>query len=402
MNTKKDDLKAKVDEIKHRVAFLLEELEYPPESAQPGLEEWQKKTLIHIEELKKEEDKLWKELHELGVYAPDDTLPLEYLLEKIADDDEFLSKLLTASYHKEEFGEDADKLLERLKKIAEKEEKEFFRLLQNGQLQSKLEAIDGEKIAQMLMGTTKKPHAIGFLFETLAENSSEPVRLKAGQILFPENWKPPAGVDLPQVDVLIEPLKEGLVSPAQPVRKSCMWVIFRLAGDKAFELFAYPLLNINPEIRFDMAVTLGFIRNRKAGPSLIKALQNEQVAKVKSAVLWALGYIKDPRALEALTECLDDENPEAGGYAAWALGEMGGAEAKKALAAAMNDEKKEKEVRDWAARALLKFGLGRQALDEEDAEREASLSDEQATTTCKCGHKNPAENKWCDQCGREL
>lgn len=45
----------------------------------------------------------------------------------------------------------------------------------------------------------------------------------------------------------------------------------------------------------------------------------------------ALGNLRDPRALPALTEALQDEDPIVRGHAAWALGRIGGPEAERAL-----------------------------------------------------------------------
>ncbi len=45
----------------------------------------------------------------------------------------------------------------------------------------------------------------------------------------------------------------------------------------------------------------------------------------------ALGNLRDPRAIPALREALDDEDPIVRGHAAWALGRIGGESAAAAL-----------------------------------------------------------------------
>ncbi len=157
------------------------------------------------------------------------------------------------------------------------------------------------------------------------------------------------------IQALKEKLKPGLVSNNDSIRTSSLWCLFKLWGAEAFDICSYALSDYKFEVRFETARLFGFIRDKRSVPFLIEALKKEKLAKMRSVILWSLGYIKDPRALKVLLIHLHDEDKEAGGYAAWALGEIGGPEAQEALMNAMADTNKNVEVRLWALKALSRI-----------------------------------------------
>jgi len=386
----REELLSEADQVRHLYTRLLEDLDYPPSDlTEEKRESWRKAQLKKIEELKAKEQRIWEALEGFKSSRPKEASPGQeekvYLKESL-EDYEFLKELKLSQAHLRAGA--AKDILSRLKEIAEKEEKTFSLFLEQELTQDRLNDIKLDAISELVMGTFKNPSAISIFFEMLSRYPEEPLRLKAGKFLFTEVEESLLRYEPQDIDILTERLKRGLVSDSDDTRKACMWAIFKLRGGEAFNICSDTLSHHNPEVRFEVARLFGFLRDRRATPSLVEALKLEEVAKIRSAILWSLGYIKDPIALQALIECLDDENPEAGGYAAWALGEIGGNVAKMVLEEAMNDEKKEKEVREWAARAHLKIEQGQQALER--------------TTTCKCGHKNPVGERWCKNCGREL
>ncbi len=318
---------------------------------------------------------------------------------KKPEDDGFVKKLKESQAHLRPGT--AQDVLPRLRGIAQKEEKAFFHFLEKELRSGRINEIKPDDIGERVMGIHTKPTAISLLFEMLGSHPEEPPRLAAGRLLFSETGKSFSKHESKDIDLMSEWLKPGLVSDSYAARNACMWAIFKLKGAEAFDICSRIFSHHNPEVRFETARLFGFLRDKRATISLIKALRVERIPKIRSAILWALGYIKDPGSLQVLIDCLDDKDPEAAGYAAWALGEIGGPEARKALAAATSDVSKDREVRDWAAKALLKAGLGKQTKPQEDI-KQKKISMEEQTITCKCGHKNPVGERWCKNCGREL
>jgi len=318
--------------------------------------------------------------------------------EEIPEDKEFLKELkLTRAHLRKDSIED---ILFQLKKIANEEEMTFFLFLEKKITEGRLNEIKPNYISELIMGTNTKPTAVSFLFEILSRNPEDFNRLKAGVILFSEAKKSLFKFKSKDLDILSECLKTGLVSDSYTIRNACMWAIFKIKGADAFNIYFHVFSHQNPEVRFEIARLFGFLRDKRAVPILIKALRIEPFPNIRSTILWALGYIKDPRALQVLIEHLNDEDPEVGGYAAWALGEIEGLRAWLALANAVTDLTKDKEVKDWAKRALYKIKFGKLIKTKEVKQKKISM--EKQTITCKCGHKNSQDKRWCEKCGREL
>jgi len=69
---------------------------------------------------------------------------------------------------------------------------------------------------------------------------------------------------------------------------------------------------------------LGEIESPRAIMPLADVLLNDPVAEVRAKAAWALGEIEDPRATEALSKAMKDDNDEVRRMAIWALGQIGG------------------------------------------------------------------------------
>lgn len=270
------------------------------------------------------------------------------------DDREYLQRLERTRGHLSVSGEAAKELLARLGGIIKKEEKAFFNLLKSEVTSRGLEGVGLAGMVGAAMGTDREPSALSVLYEMLEGYPDEPVRLKAGRLLFSAAGESPVGLEQAIVDGVVEKLSQQLLVEDERTRVTCTWAIFKLKGDDAFDLCSLALMHQDPDVRRETARFFGFLRNGRAVPHLVEALDRERYAKVRSTILWALGYIGDPIACEVLTRALrEDDDEEARGYAAWALGETGVAEAEDALQAAAKD--RSGEVRAWAARALLKL-----------------------------------------------
>jgi hypothetical protein len=73
--------------------------------------------------------------------------------------------------------------------------------------------------------------------------------------------------------------------------------------------------------RLNAVLELGQTRNRRAVGSLIAALQRNP--DIRSEIAVALGNIRDPRAADALLALLLDKQAPTRSSAVWALGEIG-------------------------------------------------------------------------------
>lgn len=93
-------------------------------------------------------------------------------------------------------------------------------------------------------------------------------------------------------------------------------------------------------------------RNRRAVGSLVAGLQRNP--DIRSEIAVALGNIRDPQAADALLALLLDKHAPTRSSAVWALGEIGDRRAAEPLAAVLNNDSAS-DVRDAAALALVRL-----------------------------------------------
>jgi HEAT repeat protein len=105
--------------------------------------------------------------------------------------------------------------------------------------------------------------------------------------------------------------------------------------------------------RYDAAVALGKIGDRRAVEPLIKALGDINT-NVRQAAAWALFKLEDSRAVEPLIKALGDINTNVREAAAWALFKLEDSRAVEPLIKALGD--RDSNVREAAALALGKIG----------------------------------------------
>ncbi len=91
----------------------------------------------------------------------------------------------------------------------------------------------------------------------------------------------------------------------------------------AVEPLAALLREESRRIRTDAAVALGRLSDRRATPVLIEILADPKEQDDRLPAVEALGIIGDPRAVESLTRCGQEDNPRIRAAAAKALGRMG-------------------------------------------------------------------------------
>jgi HEAT repeat protein len=77
------------------------------------------------------------------------------------------------------------------------------------------------------------------------------------------------------------------------------------------------------DARFEIVRVIGFLGDRGAVPILVEVLRRESSSKIRSDILWVLGTLADPAAVQPCLDALEDADAETRGYAAWALGAIG-------------------------------------------------------------------------------
>lgn len=209
--------------------------------------------------------------------------------------------------------------------------------------------LDLDEFAARVFGTDAERSAIGQLHDVLGGPFDEPTRLAAGRVIYS-----PSKLDLSLLGggrpALGGAVARGLRSGNLRVRAACLWAVFKLGGEDRHEVIAAVLPESDADVRFEIVRILGFMGDRQATIILVQALRREPAAKVRGGILWSLGTLADPSALQACIDALLDADAEVRGYAAWALGVMHDPAALPALRRALNDP--DREVRTWVEGAI--------------------------------------------------
>ena len=213
--------------------------------------------------------------------------------------------------------------------------------------------LDLHSFAAQVLGDSAEPSALGQLRDLLGGPDDEPLRVAAGRVLYSRSTLD-ASLLAAGRPALRGALARGLPSEDLRVHAACLWAFFKLGGENIHEVIGGLLPASDQEARFEIVRVLGFMGDRRATPVLVESLARESSAKLRSAVLWALGTLADPAALRPCIHALEDGDPQTRGYAAWALGKIGDPSAVIALWAVLNDP--DLDVRGWVEGALR--GLG--------------------------------------------
>ena len=151
----------------------------------------------------------------------------------------------------------------------------------------------------------------------------------------------------------VEDLIRKLETGDLNARVEAAWALGELKNPKAVKPLIEALKDGNWRVRWRAAWALGEIKDPRAVPPLIDALRDED-SRVRESAARALGEIGDRRAVEPLIWLLRDEDSNIREEAAKALGSIGDRRAVEPLIDALRDE--DSRVRESAARALGEIG----------------------------------------------
>lgn len=209
--------------------------------------------------------------------------------------------------------------------------------------------LDLDEFAAQVLGSEGEPSALGHLRDVLGGPDDEPTRLAAGRRIY-SRCMLDESLLMAARPALSGALARGLRSGDLRARAACLWAVVKLGGDDTHAVIAGVLPETDEDARFEIVRILGFISDHRATPVLVEALAREPSAKIRSAILWALGTLADPAALQPSIDALQDGDPETRGYAAWALGKMHDPAALLALREALSDPNP--DVRMWVEEAV--------------------------------------------------
>jgi vesicle coat complex subunit len=156
------------------------------------------------------------------------------------------------------------------------------------------------------------------------------------------------------------PLISALKDEDGDVRRAAAGALGELKDPRAVEPLISALKDENVSVREAAAASLEEINPKwreteeakRKVPEFISALKDEN-SVVRMVAVWALGELKDPRAVEPLISALKDENRDVRRVAAGALGELKDPRAVEPLISALKDENG--SVRRAAAASLLEI-----------------------------------------------
>jgi HEAT repeat protein len=139
-----------------------------------------------------------------------------------------------------------------------------------------------------------------------------------------------------------------------PSREASMALV-RLGPSAVEPLIAAMCARGNPA-KEELAVVLGLTGDRRAVPALIDALEGHEAGAFRDRAAWALGLIRDPRAVEPLLRHIGDDNPNVAKWSIEALGLTGDRRAVEALITIAKNRGASADLRTSAASSLGAIG----------------------------------------------
>ncbi|MFH0878771.1 MAG: HEAT repeat domain-containing protein [Lentisphaerota bacterium] len=155
--------------------------------------------------------------------------------------------------------------------------------------------------------------------------------------------------------VAVEPLVSAMESLDSRIREKATFILKRIQEPLAIESLLAGLGDESAESRVHASWELRNVLRVKKDPGVIDPLiasLNDENTDVRSNAAEALGELKDPRAVEPLTQLLRD--PSLSRAAAWALGEIKDSRAVPSLIQSLGSENQ--GIRENAASALSHIG----------------------------------------------
>jgi HEAT repeat protein len=141
------------------------------------------------------------------------------------------------------------------------------------------------------------------------------------------------------------------------VRKSAAWALGEIRDDRALVPLMRAMSHKDWIIRFKVAEALGKLGDRRAAALLTEALQDEN-SRVYGEAIWALGEIGAERAVDPLIQAMGNELPAIRMNTAEALGKIGDSRAIDSLIQMLAHDRRG-DVRKSAAWALGEIGDSR-------------------------------------------
>ena len=136
------------------------------------------------------------------------------------------------------------------------------------------------------------------------------------------------------------------------VKKNAIYYLGKKGEEKAVPLLIDLLDPNQPKnIRLTAVIALGKIRQAASADSLIRLLEAHD-DDLRGEAIWALGQIKEPKAIPRLARLMDDDKVRL--TAIWAMGNIGDESAVPILTTLLSHE--DKFVRHNAAQSLKKIG----------------------------------------------
>ncbi len=120
----------------------------------------------------------------------------------------------------------------------------------------------------------------------------------------------------------LKELTEQLQSKEAVVRATAARRLGELQAVNALTLLTRALTDPSAQVRQEAARALGRLHRSEAVPALLTALKKDSDKNVRFYAAWALGEIKDPRAVDVLLQALNDPEWTVRNQAAWALHEL--------------------------------------------------------------------------------
>jgi HEAT repeat protein len=168
-------------------------------------------------------------------------------------------------------------------------------------------------VAARALGEVEMPGAAAALLQAVDENGTKAVQegVIASSLLALGMTAAPA-------------LRHAAQAPGSPFRQAMAIDLLGLLKDlAAWQIVADNVCSADPQVRLSAVGALGELGLRKAAQTLLGCLTEGSEPSIRSAAAWALGRIRDPGSVAALTECLGDPDYRVAHNAALALAAHG-------------------------------------------------------------------------------
>ncbi len=142
---------------------------------------------------------------------------------------------------------------------------------------------------------------------------------------------------------------------SENLRATSLWTLGSMNAPSGLTLAREALSDSseNPTVRKDAATALGFLKDKDSIGTLLKVLERAKVNDdtLTESIVWSLGRIADPSAIDSLMPLLEHANEKIRLRAIWALSQFKSDEVTKRLQVLMEKDSSD-VVKDAAKRAI--------------------------------------------------